>query len=637
MSPRIIVSSSRIDFGTVARCVLLATAVALGAGCGALGENTGDVADPSAPADLVLRGGAVYTMDPEWPWASAVAVAGERIVWIGESDEASRWIGPATRVIELTGEMVLPGFHDAHVHPISGGIELRECDLNGLDTAAAVLAAVRACAERTPLGEWVRGGGWDLPLFPGANPQREALDEIAPGRPVFLSAADGHSAWVSSRALELAGVTAATPDPPNGRIERQPGSGEPSGTLRESAMGLVSRLLPAHDDEDRRAGLRRAVEMANGFGITSWLEASASERSLAAYRALDDAGELTVRTSVAIEVDLDAGAGQIDRLRDLSQRYRGGHVRVQTAKIFADGVIEAQTAALLEPYAGTGDRGDANLGPEELTELVTALDAASFQVHVHAIGDRAIRDALDAFAAARAANGRRDARHTLTHIQLFDPADIPRLAELEVAAAFQPLWAYADTYITELTEPVLGPERSRWLYPIRSVADAGATLACGSDWSVTSMDPLLGIEVGVTRLRPEPQASGAAAPATTDAGPTAAGAATDTNPVTAGAVASETAASSGASTAAASPASTQSEAEAWIPEERVDLHTMLACYTTGAAWSLFQEDETGSLTAGKAADLIVLDRNLFELPPEQIGDARVVLTLLAGREVYRAR
>jgi hypothetical protein len=580
MSRGIIVSSSRIDFGTVARCVLLATAVALGAGCGALGENTADVADPSAPADLVLRGGAVYTMDPERPWASALAVAGERIVWVGDGEEASRWIGPATRVIELTGEMVLPGFQDAHVHPISGGIELGECDLNGLDTAAGVLAAVRACAERTPAGEWVRGGGWDLPLFPNANPRREALDEIAPGRPVFLSAADGHSAWVSSRALVLAGVTAATPDPPNGRIERQPGSGEPSGTLRESAMGLVSRLLPAHDDEDRRAGLRRAVEMANGFGITSWLEASASERSLAAYRALDDAGELTVRTSVAIEVD---DAGEVERVRDLSRRYRGGRVRVQTAKIFADGVIEAQTAALLEPYVGTGERGDANLEPEELTELVTALDAAAFQVHVHAIGDRAIRDALDAFAAARAANGVRDARHTLTHIQLFDPADIPRLAELEVVAAFQPLWAYADTYITELTEPVIGPGRSRWLYPIRSVAEAGATLACGSDWSVTSMNPLLGIEVGVTRRAPLADADGAA----------------------------------------------------WIPEERVDLHSMLACYTTGAAWSLFQENETGSLSAGKAADLIVLDRNLFEIPPEQISDARVVLTLLAGREVYR--
>jgi hypothetical protein len=418
-------------------------------------------------------------------------------------------------------------------------------------------------------------------LFPNANPQRTTLDEIAPGRPVFLSAADGHSAWVSSRALELAGVTAATPDPPNGRIERRP-DGEPSGTLRESAMGLVSRLLPAHDDEDRRDGLRRAIEMANRFGITSWLEASAAERSLAAYRALDDAGELTVRTSVAIEVDLEAGGGQIERLRDLSQRYRGGRVRVQTAKIFADGVIEAQTAALLEPYVGSDDRGDANLDPASFAELVTALDAAAFQVHVHAIGDRAIRDALDAFAAARAANRARDARHTLTHIQLFDPADIPRFAELDVIAAFQPLWAYADTYITELTEPVLGPERSRWLYPIRSVAGAGATVACGSDWSVSSMNPLLGIEVGVTRRSPEAGGDGA-----------------------------------------------------WIPEERVDLHAMLSCYTTGAAWALFQENETGSLIAGKAADLIVLDRNLFELPPEQIGDVRVLLTLLAGREVYR--
>jgi hypothetical protein len=520
-------------------------------------------------------------MDPQRPEATAIAIRGGRIAYVGGDERVARSIGPGTRVIELEGRLVLPGFHDTHVHPVTGGIELGECDLNEAEDRAAVLAMVRECARQAPLGAWIRGGGWQLPLFPGANPGRLLLDSLVGDRPAYLSAADGHSAWVSSAALAAAGVTRATPDPPNGRIERD-ARGEPSGTLRESAMALVSRVLPEYTAEDYVAGLRRGLAMANRFGITSLHEASADERILEAYATLERAGELTARVIASLRVDLDAGAGEVERLAALRERYTARLLRPVAAKIFADGVIEARTAALLAPYVGApGDSGTLNLSPDHFRRLARSLDSAGFKVHVHAIGDRAIREAFDALQHARQRNGRFRRRHILSHIQLFHPEDIPRFASLGVVASFQPLWAYADQYITELTEPVLGAERSRWLYPIASVVRTGAVVAAGSDWSVSSMNPLLAIQVAMTRRPPD-----------TTVGP------------------------------------------AWIPEERVDLATMVAAYTINGAIASDDSAETGSLAVGKAADLIVLDRDLFALPPHETHRARVLLTMLEGRIVH---
>lgn len=534
-------------------------------------------------ADLVYQGGAVYTVDPKLPWAQAVAVKDGQIVYVGDDSGVEAWIGSGTEVLHLEGKMVLPGFHDAHVHPVTGGIELGECDLNGLTSGQAVLEAVASCAGRDPAGGWIRGGGWDLPLFPGANPSRTLLDEVVSDRPIFLTAADGHSAWVNSRALELAGVTADTPDPPNGRIERDRGTGEPSGTLREAAMRLVSRHLPAYDARDYAEGLRRALARANAYGITALVEADASAPVLAAYRRLDSLGELTARVTASLAVRLEAGAAQIDSLVGVRASTERALLRAHGAKLFADGVIESRTAAVLDPYLDGSGSGALNLEPSALTDLVAGLDRAGFQVHIHAIGDRAVRVSLDAIEAARTANGPRDARHHLAHIQLIDPADQPRFAQLGVVANFQPLWAYADSYIRDLTEPALGPERSRWLYPIASVVRTGAHVAFGSDWSVSSMNPLDGIQVAVTRRAPSDSA-----------GP------------------------------------------AWIPEERIDLASAIRFYTIEGAYLQFEDDRTGSIAVGKDADLIVVDRNLFEIPPERIHEARVLLTHLRGREVFRS-
>ena len=536
------------------------------------------------PADLLFRGGTIYTANPAQPRAEAVAVQGGRIVFVGAVRDAETFIGPSTRVVRLEGRMMLPGFHDAHVHPVSAGIELGRCDISQSETKAAVFETLRACVREHPIpdGGWFQARGWQLPVFPD-GPRREDLDAIVGDRPAIVVASDGHSSWVSTKALAIAGITRDTPDPPAGRIERDPKTGEPTGTLRESAAGLIEGHLPPVRRAEALDGLRRALRELASHGITSFTDASVSEGMLGIYRTLSEAGELTARVSVALETDPEAGPAQVEKLVALRDATKDPRLRVGSAKIFADGVIESRTAAMLEPYLGTGERGLPRFTPDELSELVEALDRAKFQVHVHAIGDRAVRMTLDAFEHAQAKNGKRDARHQIAHLELIDPADIPRFAKLGVVANFQALWAFADPYIVDLTIPILGPTRSRWIYPIGSVTRSGATVVYGSDWSVTTDNPLPAIQVGVTRSDPG----------------------------------SET----------GSP---------FIPEERVDVAAMLDGYTRLGAWADFREGETGTIEVGRAADLVVLDHDLFAIPPTQIGRTRVLLTLFAGREIYRA-
>ncbi len=568
---------------------ILTVAVACTAGVPAsrgVPEAAAEPALAAGPADLVLRGAAVYTVDAARSWARVVAVRDGLIVYVGSESGAAAWIGPATEVLDLPGRMILPGFQDAHAHPVISGVEIGQCDLLDLADRDAVLAKVAECAAGQE-GEWLLGAGWQLPIFPGNGPDRALLDEIAPGRPVYLAAADGHSAWVSSRALELAGIDAATPDPPGGRIERRL-DGEPSGTLRENAMALVGRLVPPPSLDERVEGLLRAQELFLAHGVTAVQEASASLAELEAYQAAAARGELRLRVVAALDVDLDRGAdspaAHAAELTALARRFAGPHLSPTAAKIFLDGVIEARTAAMLEPYLDRpADRGELTLPPERLDPLVAALAAEGFDVHVHAIGDRAVRAALDAIERACTAEADPRPRHQLAHIEVIDPADVPRFRRLGVIANFQPLWAFPDSYIRDLTWPAIGPERSRSIYPMGSVHRAGGPIAFGSDWSVTSLDPLEGIEVAVTRRDPDDPA---------------------------GAV--------------------------MQPEERLDLPTALAAYTAGAAWANRLEGKTGSIEVGKAADLVVLSADLFAIPVEEISEVRVVLTLIEGDIVYRA-
>lgn len=537
----------------------------------------------AAPADLVLTGGPIRTLSAARPRAEALAVAGGRVVYVGDAAGARRFQGPETRVVDLGGKAVLPAFRDSHIHLVTGGVEQLACNVAGLATKEAVFAHIRDYAAAHPELAWITGGGWDLPLFPQADPRKEDLDALVPDRPAVLDSADGHSAWANSRALALAGVTRDTPDPEGGRIERDPATGEPTGTLRESAAGLVERLVPPLGAEDYIRGLRAGLALANRHGIVSIVEASAGPDLLDAYAALDRSGELSVRVLASLHVDTGKGTSEAGRLAGLRRRYAGTRLKATAAKIFADGVMEPHTAALLEPYVDRpGDRGTPLLEPEAFDALAVALDRAGFQIHVHAIGDRAVRMSLDAFAAAGRANGFRDLRHHIAHLELIDPADIPRFRKLGAAANFQALWAYADPYITDLTLPILGPARSRWLYPIGSVAATGAVLVGGSDWSVSSLNPLEAVEVALTRRSPD-----------------------------------------------------DPPGEPWIPEERVDLETMLRAYTVNGAWLVREEAARGPLEPGKAADLVVLDRDPFAVPPHGISEIKVLLTLLEGREVFR--
>ena len=533
-------------------------------------------------ADIVFRGGPVYTVDSAQPHASAVAVAGTRIVFVGDDTGAAKLIGPHTRVIELKGRMLLPAFHDSHVHPLTAGVRLSECALDDLTTPAQVADSIARCAKARPTDAWFIGHGWQLPVFPHANPSRALLDSLVPDRPAYVRAADGHSAWVNSRALALAHVTARTHDPTDGRIERD-AAGNPSGTLREGAADLVSSLLPKTTAQQRVDGLERAIRYANSLGIVAVQDASADSDILVAYQTLDKRGALNARVVASIYVDPAVGVRQLPQMIRLRDQFAGTRLRATSAKIFADGVIESHTSALLEAYLDTHNRGPANLTPAGFDSLAIALDKAGFQIHVHAIGDRAVRMALDAIEAAQRANGAHDARDHIAHLEMIDTLDLPRFKSLGVFANFQALWAFRDSYIRDLTEPVLGPERSSRLYPLGDVAAAGGTIVGGSDWGVSSLNPLEAIQVGVTRCDPAPTTA----------------------------------------------------CIAWLPKERVSLEQMIAAYTIEGARLAFDEKITGSITVGKAADLVVLDRDLFAIPPSQIGKAHVLLTLLDGHDVFR--
>lgn len=561
--------------------LLLAVAVAIGSGCA---PGTGHGAAAVVPAaDLVLRSGAVYTMDSARSWAQAVAIREGRIVFVGLDKDLAAHLGPATRVVDLKGRMLMPAFQDAHIHPISAGLQAIACDLSGFETVDEYVAAIKKYADAHPDDAWITGRGWLMSAFgPGALARRELIDAVVSDRPVFLSSTDGHTAWVNTRALQMAGITRETPDPPKGRIDRDPTTGEAIGSLQEGAAGLLEGVVPPPSETTRQDGLRHAIRLLHSYGITAIQDASVDEADLKTYRALDTNGELRLRVVASILWDRDAGLEQMAGLKRLRTKFTSGHVDARTVKIFQDGVMENYTAAMLEPYLKPGDvRGITMIDPERLKEIVTLLDAEDFQVHFHAIGDAAIRDSLDAVEAARRRNGDLGHRHHVAHLQLIDPADIPRFRALGVVANFQALWAYADEYITELTVPFVGPERSGRMYPIGSLFRSGAVVAFGSDWPVTSPNPLEQIEVAVTRMGSQGETT-----------------------------------------------------EPFIAAERIGLTEALAAFTINAAYTNRIDGKTGSTEVGKLADLIILDHNLFTIPAADLSETRVLVTLFEGKAVH---
>jgi predicted amidohydrolase YtcJ len=541
-------------------------------------------------ADLVLLGATVEPIATvAGPPPDALAVTDGRIAAVGLRADIKPLIGPATRVIRLNGETLLPGFQDAHIHPVQGELTAMQCDLSEL-RAEQFHDAIRGYATGHPERDWVVGAGWSVTDFPDAAPRREELDALVPDRPAFLWSRDGHSAWVSSRGLELAGISADTPDPPGGLIVRDP-DGSPGGTLREGAVSLVEAFVPSPTAEEHRIALAAVERRLHAFGITGWQDASvydsgATARQLEAYHASAEAGSLEARVVASLFWDPRHGIEQVEGFVEQAAWAMVGRLRASTVKIWVDGVIEGLTAAMLEPYTDgrgnvTDNRGMALVPPASLREAVTALDAAGLQVHMHAIGDAAVRSALDAIEAARQANGPSDLRHHIAHIQLIHPADLPRFAALGATGNMQPIWACHEPTMDQRTIPFLGSERTAWQYPFASLLRHGARLAAGSDWPVSSANPLLEIEVATTRIN-ELTRSG----------------------------------------------------ETFLPEERLSLDEALSAFTIGSAYVSHLDEETGSLEVGKLADLALLDRNLRDRDAGPIGEARVQATWVEGREVY---
>ncbi|MFJ3789363.1 amidohydrolase [Kitasatospora sp. NPDC090091] len=541
-------------------------------------------------ADLVFTHGPVHTGDPARTRATALAVTGERITAVGH-DEVRELIGPGTEVVDLTGKLLIPGFQDAHIHAVYGGTELATCDLTGTVGVDDYLDRVRAYAEANPGQAWITGSGWSMESFEGGLPTRQLLDSVVPDRPVYLTNRDHHGAWANTRALELAGLTKDTPDPADGRIERE-ADGSPSGVLQEGATALVARLVPPSTAADRLAGLLRAQRLLHSLGITGWQDAllgvfNGQPDPSDAYLAAARAGTLTARVTGALWWERDRGAEQIPELVARRTELSHGRFRAGSVKIMQDGIAENFTAAMTSPYldgcgCATGNSGLSFVDPAALREHVTALDALDFQVHFHALGDRAVREALDAVEAARAANGRRATRHHLAHLQVVHPQDVARFARIGAIANIQPLWAAHEPQMDELTIPFLGPERAAWQYPFGDLLRAGATLAAGSDWPVSSPDPLAGLHVAVNRMEPE-----------------------------------------------------STDGRVFLPEQRLDLVSALTAYTAGSA-HVNGHDDAGSLRAGHLADLVVLDRDILTAPAEEIAEARVLRTYVGGQLVHAA-
>jgi predicted amidohydrolase YtcJ len=542
------------------------------------------MAEVDRSADTVFVRAAGRTMDPARPAATAVAVKGGRVLAVGEDSDVVGVIGPATTVIDAAGRTLLPGFQDAHVHPPEAGLERMRCDLNDVDPSV-YLATIRAYAESHPSEEWILGGGWAMAAFPRGLPRREDLDAAVPDRPTFLTNRDGHGAWVNTRALAVAAIGSDTQDPVDGRIERD-ADGSPTGALHEGAMTLVTHLLPETDQAHWEEAILEAQRHLHSLGITAWQDAIVRPETLAAYRSLAERGALTAKVVAALWWDRHRGAEQID---ELVERRNGGSVvrlRAGTVKIMQDGVCENFTAGMLRPYLDhqgrmTSERGLSHVDPVELKDHVTALDRKGFQVHVHAIGDRAVREALDAFEAARLANGPNDHRHHIAHLQVMHPDDIPRFAQLDVTANAQALWACLDDQMRDLTLDILGPERAANQYPFARLVRSGARLAMGSDWSVSTADPFPELEVAVERVAPEDRGS-----------------------------------------------------EVFLPDERLELETAVEAFTRGSAFVNHLDADTGSIERGKLADLVLVDRDLFDRGAGPIGDAHAALTMVEGEAVF---
>lgn len=540
-----------------------------------------------APADLILSGGRVWTAKSEAPWAEAVAVRGDHIVYVGTVASAASLRGPKTEVVDLRGRLVLPGFNDAHIHLMEGAVSLERVDLIEDDSLATVQARIRAFAAANATRPWVLGRGWLYGSFPEGLPTKEQLDAVVSDRPAYMECYDGHTGWANSKALALAGITRDTKDPEDGIIVRDPKTGEPTGALKEGAKTLVEAKIPVPEGEARYALLLRALALLNSQGITSVQDAGFGPVDLATDVPLLERaraeGRLTVRVRASVRMSQGDVVGPIAAAERLRARHDDAWLRFDAIKAFVDGVVEAKTAAMLEPYPG-GGTGLPNWSLDALTAAVVAADKAGLQVWLHAIGDGGVRMALDAHEAAARTNRRADRRGRIEHIETISPTDYPRFKALGVIASMQPLHANPDQNNMMVWVRNAGPDRAGRGFSWGNLERAGARLVFGSDWPVVTSDVRRGLYCAVARKTREGKPPGG-----------------------------------------------------WLPDQAVSLESALRHYTIDAAYASFEENTKGALAPGALADLVVLSEDLFKEPPEAILRSQVVLTVVGGRVVYRDR
>ncbi|HLB88349.1 MAG TPA: amidohydrolase [Terriglobales bacterium] len=539
----------------------------------------------STVADTVVTNARIYTVNSKQPWAEALAISGDRILAVGSAKDVAPYRGPATKVIDAGGRLMLPGFTDCHIHFMDGSMGLTQVDLNGTKSIAEIQKRVKDYAAAHPKEPWITGMGWTYPTFgPSALPDKKFLDEVVAARPVYLVAFDGHSSWANSKALALAGINRETPDPPNGKIVRDE-KGEATGALKESAGDLVSKLLPKPSREERLAALRLGIHEANKFGLVRVHSAGQDFEWLDLYDELRRSGELTVRFYVAYFLDPpQLTPDAIEKIEQVRRTYRDEWISSGVVKTMLDGVVEAHTAAMLAPYSDDPTQsGKLFWDPAKYKDAVTELDRRGLQIFTHAIGDKAVRLALDAYQEAAEANHTQDARPRIEHIETITAQDIPRFGKLSVIASMQPLHAYPDDDTLKIWARNVGPERAQRAWVWHSIESTGGRLAFGSDWPVVTLNPWPGVQNALTRQTTEGDPPGG-----------------------------------------------------WIPKERISLADAIKGYTLGAAFAGHREKTEGSLEPGKLADLIVLSQDLFKIEPTDIGKTEVLLTMVGGKVVYHA-
>ncbi|HVO82267.1 MAG TPA: amidohydrolase family protein [Terriglobales bacterium] len=529
-------------------------------------------------ADLIIINAKVWTVDKSHPTAQAVAVLGDRIVAVGSNADIEAWRGPSTHVMDAGGKLFLPGFNDAHVHFVDGGLQLDAVQLNDATSAEEFARRIGERARKTAQGEWIQGGDWDETKWtPAVLPTKELIDPVTQGTPVFVSRYDGHMALANSLALRLAGVTAQTPDPPGGTIVRD-AQGNPTGALKDAAMDYVYKVIPPLSHEQRVRAVKRALAYAASLGVTSVQHMNPDYADIAVYTELLDRGELTTRIYAApyiMGVDDQAKLG-------IRHAFGGPYLRIGALKAYADGSLGSRTAYFFEPFTDQPDNhgllSDEMHPVSLMRDRMMKADAAGLQLCTHAIGDQGISMILDLYSDVAKAHGKADRRFRIEHAQHMAAKDFERFAQLGVIASVQPYHAIDDG---RWAEARIGHDRASRTYAFRTFLNHGVRLAFGTDWSVAPLNPLLTVYAAVTR-------------ATLDG----------KNP------------------------------NGWFPEQKLTVAEAIEAYTMGSAYAEFQEKEKGSITPGKLADMVLVSDDLFAIAPEKIRDTKVVTTIVGGKIVF---